>query len=65
VVPEKEEIPDQAETQAEEVGGQKLSKRKTWAELLARVFNIDMKACTECGGDFKIVAAIMEQLLIN
>jgi hypothetical protein len=38
----------------------KRSKRKSWAELLARVFAIDVKKCGHCGGELKIVAAIME-----
>jgi hypothetical protein len=35
-------------------------KRMKWAELLARVFLIDTKTCHECGGEMKIVAAILE-----
>ena len=31
-----------------------------WAELLARVFSIDMKHCSSCGGELKILAAILE-----
>jgi Putative transposase len=38
----------------------KRSKRKSWAELLARVFNIDVKKCGHCGGELKIIAAIIE-----
>jgi hypothetical protein len=38
----------------------KRSKRKSWAELLARVFDIDVKKCSHCGGELKIIAAIIE-----
>ena len=41
------------------------SKRKSWAELLARVFNIDMKTCHLCGGEFKIISAILERTAIR
>lgn len=34
--------------------------RIPWAELLARVFSIDMKHCGKCGGDLKPIAAILE-----
>ena len=37
------------------------SRRMNWAELLARVFKIDMKHCPSCGSEnFKPVAAILE-----
>jgi hypothetical protein len=38
----------------------KRSKRKSWAELLARVFDIDVKKCSYCAGELKIIAAIIE-----
>ena len=41
------------------------AKRKSWAELLARVFNIDMKTCHLCGGEFKIISAILESTAIR
>ena len=31
-----------------------------WAELLARVFGFDLQRCSDCGGAFKIVSAILE-----
>jgi hypothetical protein len=30
----------------------------SWARLLKRVFEIDMEHCPQCGGTFKIIAAI-------
>ena len=32
--------------------------RMGWARLLKRVFDIDLEHCPQCGGDFKIIAAI-------
>jgi hypothetical protein len=43
----------------------KRSKRKSWAELLARVFDIDVKKCSHCGGELKIIAAILEVAAIR
>ncbi len=40
-------------------------RRKSWAELLARVFGIDVNTCHECGGQMKIVAAILETRAIQ
>jgi hypothetical protein len=34
------------------------SRRKSWAQLLAHVFEIDILACERCGGRMKIIAAI-------
>ena len=35
--------------------------RLSWAKLLKRVFEIDMEHCPNCGGELKIIAAILEQ----
>ena len=32
--------------------------RMSWARLLKRVFGIDLEHCPQCGGEFKIIAAI-------
>ena len=41
-------------------------KRSTrWAELLARVFGFDLQACPQCGGAWKIIAAILEPHAIH
>ena len=29
-----------------------------WARLLKRVFDLDLEHCPQCGGNFKIIAAI-------
>lgn len=32
-----------------------------WAKLLRRVFDLDLQHCPNCGGELKIIAAILEQ----
>jgi len=39
--------------------------RLSWAKLLKRVFEIDMEHCPNCGGQLKIIAAILEQPVIE
>lgn len=34
--------------------------RLSWAQLLKRVFEIDMTACPKCGGPLKIIAVIQD-----
>ena len=36
----------------------------SWARLLKRVFDIDLEHCPLCGGEFKIIAAIEEPVVI-
>jgi hypothetical protein len=43
-----------------EIASARPTRPKRWAELLARVFDIDMKNCPDCGGSWKIIAAILE-----
>jgi hypothetical protein len=38
--------------------------RRTWAELLRRVFEIDVTQCSECGGPVKVIAQIKERAVI-
>ncbi len=38
--------------------------RMGWARLLRRVFDIDLEHCPQCGGEFKIIAAIEEPAVI-
>ena len=38
----------------------KRTRRIWWAELMARVFAIDLKNCPHCRGELKIVAPIVE-----
>ena len=39
--------------------------RLSWAKLLKRVFEFDLEHCPNCGGELKIVAAILEQPVIE
>ena len=34
--------------------------RLSWAKLLKQVFEIDLEHCPNCGGELKIIAAIVE-----
>ena len=39
--------------------------RLSWARLLKRVFEIDLAHCPSCGGELKIIAAILDQPVIE
>ncbi|MDP3662818.1 MAG: IS91 family transposase [Nitrosomonas sp.] len=39
--------------------------RISWARLLKRVFEIDIERCPHCGGNVKIIAAILERTAIT
>ena len=39
--------------------------RMGWAKLLRRVFDLDLQHCPNCGGELKIIAAILEQPVIE
>jgi hypothetical protein len=39
--------------------------RLSWAKLLKRVFELDLEHCPNCGGELKIIAAILEQPVIQ
>lgn len=41
------------------------SVRMSWAQPLRRVVEIDLEHYPNCGGDFKIIAAILEALVIE
>ena len=41
------------------------ARAKRWAELLARVFGLDLQACQDCGGPMKIVASILEPTAVR
>ena len=52
------QAPDQAQDQAP-------AERRasmTWAKRLKRVFNIDIETCSECIGDFKIIASDVDTI---
>jgi len=37
----------------------------TWAKRLKRVFNIDIEACCDCGGEVRIIACIEDPAVIR
>ena len=37
----------------------------SWAKLLKRVFELDLEHCPNCGGELKIIAAILEAPVIE
>jgi len=39
--------------------------RISWARLLKRVFQIDIEHCPNCGGQIKIITAILESAVIE
>ena len=61
VVPQEAEAPAQAAPPAEcePNCAHHRPVRLSWAKLLKRVFEIDMEHCPNCGGELKIIAAIL------
>ena len=61
VVPQEAEAPAQAAPPAEcePNCAHHRPVRLSWAKLLKRVFEIDMEHCPNCGGERKIIAAIL------
>jgi Putative transposase len=51
--------PDAANGQEPPEHGRPL--RLGWARLLKRVFDLDLKHCQHCGGDLRIIAAILKR----
>jgi hypothetical protein len=67
VVPQEPEPPAQAAplAECEATCAHHRPVRLSWAKLLKRVFEIDMAHCPNCGGELKIIAAILEQPVIE
>ena len=67
MVPQEPELPAQAAPPAEceATCANHRSARSSWAKLLKRVFEIDLEHCPNCGGQLKIIAAILEQPVIE
>ena len=42
-----------------------LSRRWNWAELLQRVFAVDVLACPRCGGHMRVIATIDDPLVVR
>jgi len=56
IVPPREEKPERSKSSR---------KRMGWAQLLKRVFKIDIALCKKCGGKLKVIAAIMRPEVID
>jgi len=41
------------------------ARQISWGRLMKRVFQIDVTTCGNCGGDAKIIAAILEKKIIE
>ena len=67
VVPQEPEPPAQAAPPAEceAICAHHRPLRLSWAQLLKRVFELDLEHWPLCGGELKIVAAILEQPVIE
>lgn len=52
-------------TECEADGAHHGSVRLSWAKLLKRVFALELEHCPNCDGELKIIAAILEQLVIE
>jgi len=65
VVPQDAGSPAQAAPAAKAPCAHHRPVRLSWAKLLKRVFEIDLEHCPNCGGQLKIIAAIMEQPVIE
>jgi hypothetical protein len=68
IVPKKPKVPIELPVAANNTAKaepQKDPRRISWAKLLKRVFSIDMETCRHCGGEMKIIAAIMENAVVE
>ena len=67
VVPHDPVAPAQAAVPAtcEANGAHRRPVRLGWARLLKRVFELDLEHCPNCGGELKIIAAILEAPVIE
>jgi len=41
------------------------ARRRAWARLIRRVYEVDPLVCTSCGGEMRIVSVILEHKVIN
>jgi hypothetical protein len=57
-------VPGPPESEPVNADAHGASAHMGWARLLKRVFDIDLEHCPQCGGDFKIIAAIEEPAVI-
>ncbi len=65
VVPQEPEAPEAKPAACEANCAHHRPVRLSWAKLLKRVFDLDLEHCPNCGGELKIIAAILEQPVIE
>ena len=41
------------------------ARRRRWAELLRRVFKVDVEVCARCGGEARIVGFVTESAVVQ
>ena len=46
-------------------GGHPENKGSVWAKLIAKVYEIDPLICSQCGGEMKVVAVIMDSVEVK
>ena len=65
VVPQEPEAPEAKPAECEANCAHHRPVRLSWAKLLKRVFDLDLQHCPNCGGDLRIIAAILEPPVIE
>ena len=65
VVPQEPEAPEAKPADCEANCAHHRPVRLSWAKLLKRVFDFDLEHCPNCGGELKIIAAILEAPVIE
>jgi hypothetical protein len=44
---------------------QRRARRREWARLIRRIYEVDPLVCSKCGGEMRIVSVILEHKVIN
>ena len=58
-------VPGPAKSEPADEHAHGAPERMSWACLLKRVFEFDLEHCPQCGGEFRIIAAIEEPAVIG
>jgi hypothetical protein len=45
--------------------GERRTRRRAWARLIRRVYEVDPLVCSNCGGEMRIVSVILEHRVIT
>lgn len=65
IIPGSKKNKSNASNASDAVTHSSASVRISWARLLKRVFEIDIEHCSHCGGNMKIISAILERVAIT